>query len=46
MLGQLKSIKTEMNDDTAFDTEFKDKQDALIAKQTAAALYYTNISQN
>jgi len=46
MLDQLKKIKTEMNDDAAFDTEFKDKQDALVTKQNAVSKYYTNISQN
>ncbi|CAI2180957.1 14919_t:CDS:2, partial [Funneliformis geosporum] len=31
MLSFLKTIKTEMNDDTAFETEFKTKQDAIKA---------------
>ncbi|CAI2199875.1 19546_t:CDS:2, partial [Funneliformis geosporum] len=35
-----------MNDNTAFETEYKTKQDAIIKKQTGASPSYVNIAQN
>jgi len=46
MLRNLELIKTEMNDDAAFETEFKDKKTALEKKQTDAGLDWARISQS
>jgi len=46
MITWLNGIKTEMSDDTKFDTEFKVKKDVLIKRRSDASPSWACIAQN